>query len=237
MAVAVALLTAAVAVLAVLVLGLLRSHAEILRALHELGVSIDPDRDDGPRVVEGLPQPRRRAGAGHERGRDLAGLTPAGDAAHVGIVGAEHRTLLAFLTSGCLTCRGFWEAFAEGVELDDARLVVVTKGPAGESPSAVAGLAPAGVTTLMSDEAWEAYGVEVAPYFVLVDGATGAVVGEGAATRWSQVHRLMDQANRDVEGSGLARAEEALRAAGIGPDHPSLHHLTTGAEPAAEAND
>jgi hypothetical protein len=42
MTVAVALLGVVVALLAVLVVSLLRSHAEILRALHDLGVDLDP---------------------------------------------------------------------------------------------------------------------------------------------------------------------------------------------------
>lgn len=36
-----------IAVLAVLVVGLLRSHADILRALHDLGVNLDDEHDDG----------------------------------------------------------------------------------------------------------------------------------------------------------------------------------------------
>jgi hypothetical protein len=221
MAVAVALLTVAVGVLAVLVLGLLRSHAEILRGLHELGVSLDPDAEPGPRTAAGIPGPRRR---GAEAGADISGITPDGAAASVGVVGTDRRTLLAFLTSGCLTCRGFWSAFADGVTLDGARVVVVTKGPGGESQSAVAALAPRGVTTVLSDEAWRHYGVEVAPYFVLVEGSTGAVVGEGAAATWDQVRRLMSQAQADVDADGITRAEAALRAAGIEPGDPALYH-------------
>jgi len=48
MAVLVTLFGVVLALLAVLVAGLLRSHAEILRALHNLGVDLDPHRaDDG----------------------------------------------------------------------------------------------------------------------------------------------------------------------------------------------
>jgi hypothetical protein len=37
-------LTVAVALLGLLVAGLLRAHAEVLRALHQLGVDLDPSR-------------------------------------------------------------------------------------------------------------------------------------------------------------------------------------------------
>ena len=47
MNVVVATLVVVVALLALLVVGLLRSHAEILRALHDLGVNLDPDEPDG----------------------------------------------------------------------------------------------------------------------------------------------------------------------------------------------
>ena len=46
MAVLVTLLAIVLALLALLVAGLLRSHAEILRELHGLGVDMDPARDD-----------------------------------------------------------------------------------------------------------------------------------------------------------------------------------------------
>ena len=42
MVVLVTLLAVAVGLLSLLVAGLLRSHAEILRSLHELGVDLDP---------------------------------------------------------------------------------------------------------------------------------------------------------------------------------------------------
>lgn len=224
MVVVVVLLAACVGLLTLLVLGLLRSHAEILRALHELGISMEDGApvDHRPRTVEGVPQPRRADAP--SRASDISGLTPAGDAALIGVVGVERTTLVAFLTSGCLTCRGFWSALAEGSSIGGARIVIVTKGPGGESPSAVAKLAPRDIPTVMSDEAWDDYGVEVAPYFVLADGASGRVIGEGAAATWDQLVHLMDSAQDDVSPDGVARAERALRAAGIGPGDPQLHH-------------
>ena len=46
----------------------------------------------------------------------------------------------------------------------------------------------------MSTEAWHDYNVPGAPYFILVDGPRGAVVGEGTATTWERVQNLIGQA-------------------------------------------
>ncbi len=54
-------------------------------------------------------------------------------------------------------------------------------------------LAPPAIPTVMSSEAWDDFGVPVAPYFILVDGPTGSVVGEGAATSWPHVRELLQR--------------------------------------------
>ena len=257
----VVVLALAVAVLGVLVVGLLRTHAEILRRLSELGAGVyddtaPADADSSTsggvrspveiRTRPGVPEPRSQADPVTASAFDLAGVTPDGAAAVAGVVGTSHTTLLAFLSSGCGTCADFWRAFGdgEGTRLPgrDTRLVIVTKGPTLESVSEVARLAPTGVTTLLSDQAYDDYGVPANPYFILVDGPTGSVVGEGAAASWAQVANLLGQAaadaGHDLEGSPLRpqapagrmtgpdrsrRADEDLRAAGIGPGHPSLY--------------
>ena len=130
-------------------------------------------------------------------------------------------TLLAFLSSGCLTCQEFWAAFADGVglELDGrpVRIVAVTKGTEQESPGAVAQLAPPDMTTIMSSEAYDDYGVPVSPYFVLVEAHSGAIAGEGAASSWPQLASLLDRAVTDA--SARRRAAHPPRAAG-GVDAP-----------------
>jgi hypothetical protein len=244
--------------LAVLVVGLLRSHAEILRRLHELGAGVyDPDTADEEaegvtsavalterpeiRTTPGVPEPRALETAGH----DVSGTTPSGGAKAIGIVGAPGTTLLAFLSSGCGTCADFWRAFGDG-EADEVlgehtRLVVITKSPEEESQSAVQALAPPNVTTVMSSAAYDDYAVPVSPYFILVDGPTGAVIGEGAAGTWSQVSHLLQQAAADAglaaahqlapsdkpsRLSGAereARADAELLAAGVAPGHQSLY--------------
>ena len=250
MTVLVVALTAAVALLALLVLGLLRSHAEILRQLHALGAGRE---DTAPGAAERRAAPAdgqapfdvaaevvQPVGVTGSVAFDVAGTTPDDETALVSVLAVEHDTLLAFLSSGCSTCQGFWDVFGSltGTGLPDGvRLVVVTQGEGLESESAVRAVAPAGLTVVMSTEAWEQYGVPGSPYFVLVEGRTGRVAGEGSATAWSQVVRLVGEATADRaiavrrhrsgedRGDGPhreARADRELAAAGILPGHPSL---------------
>ena len=107
-------------------------------------------------------------------------------------------TLVAFLSSGCTTCQEFWNAFRREPELPPgARLVVVTKSPDEESPSALHDRRPDGVPLLMSDETWEAFGVPGSPYFAYVD-ASGRLLGEGSGASWPQVLSLMQQSRADA---------------------------------------
>jgi hypothetical protein len=231
-------LTLAVALLAVLVAGLLRSHAEILRSLHELGAGREdtvPRRPvDAPCTVRpGVVEPGNAMGT---PAHDVAGVTPGDEATLLSIASSGQDTLLAFLSSGCLTCQPFWDVFAAGRDLAlpaDTRLVVVTKGPEMESESAIGELAPDGVPVVMSTQGWDDYGVPGSPYFVHVDGVTGRVAGEGSATAWEQVVRLVREAaadraltmQRQDRGDGPhreARADRELLAAGITPGHDSL---------------
>ena len=189
------MLAVVVAVLVVLVAGLLRSHAVVLRRLHELGAGVDPA---APRVAPGRPSPTN-APVGR-RAADVVGVDPAGNAVALRIVGAQHDTVLAFLSSTCLTCARFWDDLADARSValpDGARLVVVAKGPAEESPSAIAELAPRGFTTVMASEPWEAYDVPGSPYVVCVDGPTGTVKGEGTGGSWQQVAGLLAQPQVD----------------------------------------
>ena len=223
MTVLVTLEAVVIALLAVLVFGLLRSHAEILRALHDLGVNLDDDapaattfrrRPDAPRTAPQAVRPTditeavRPTDGPAELGQaaDLVGRTPSGEAALIAVVGVARPTLLAFLSSGCETCADFWNAFSHGIDLTldgrDVRVVVVTKGDDEESPGAVAELAPTEVTTVMSTQAYLDYGVPVSPYFVLAEAHSGRIVGEGAARSFSQLSGLLERAVADG-GSGL----------------------------------
>lgn len=243
---AVVLLGALVLLLGLLVAGLLRSHAEILRALHDLGV--DEEALTGPR--RSAPEFQVRPGVALPRGEDatdqaadLVGHDPWGTPVSVAVAGTEHRTLLLFLSSGCLTCADFWEAFAQPAELGlraDIRPVLVTKGPEHESEARVRELAPRDTQVVMASEAWTDYEVPVAPYAILIEGRDGRILGEGASASWEQVRTLMHQALDDLAAvdevpwrrgrSGRGAAREAsvdaeLLAAGITPGHPSLYSV------------
>lgn len=190
--------TALLLLLAVLVAGLLRSHAEILRALHRLGVRLDGDGDEGGAatpVTLSPPAPRTDAAA-----YDVAGRTPDGDAVHIG-VGGRQATLLAFLSSGCVSCQPLWDGLHRGQPRlpDLARLVVVTRGPGAESPGRLRPLAAPGVPVVMSDAAWSDYGVAGSPYVVYLAG--GRVVGEGSVTSWDQLRSLLARAGADAAPS------------------------------------
>jgi hypothetical protein len=217
----------AIILLAILVVGLLRSNADVLRALHELGAGEPGASSSRRRHQHAAPQ---REGSAP----DVTGETLSGSAVHIAVSGTGHSTLLAFLSTGCSACMGLWEGLATGVGRigrDDTRLVVVTKGREAESESRLQELAPAGVSLVQSTGAWTDYEVPVSPYFVLVDGPTGSVIGEGSAGSWGQVASLMSQALADAGSdrparidNGELRADAELRRAGILPGDPRLYH-------------
>ena len=62
---------------------------------------------------------------------------------------------------------------------DHTRVVIVTKGPDREVPSEVRSRTTGRVPVVMSTDAWVDYQVPGSPFFVLVDGATGARSGRG----------------------------------------------------------
>lgn len=251
-------LCAVVLLLAVLVAGLLRSHADILKALHELGAGVgDPAARSGggSSAVNGMsstaagfpltigpPLPTERSSTAAPT---VAGVTPGGDALALPVGSSGQATLLAFLSSGCQTCRGFWKAFEHPDELGlppATRLVVVTKGPEMEVPAEVAAAAVPGLTVLMSTDAWRDYEIPGSPFFVLVDGRVGRRIGEGVANHVGQVVEMVrraasdaggfalhppDRGRTDAEGlDGPAREsanDRELLAAGVRPGDPSLY--------------
>jgi hypothetical protein len=205
-------LTAAVVVetlvlglLAVIVVALLRSHAEILRRLPEADEDGAETRageetivlSEAPGIPEHLPTPRRRP----TKARDISGVTL--DAGPVIVsMRSGTNTVLAFLSTGCLTCRTFWDGLRPELRQPlpgEARVVVVVKDPAFESPSKLRELAPSGVEVVHSSAAWEDFGVAMSPYFCFVDGSTGTVRSEGSAMSWEQVGSLLRDAILDEE--------------------------------------
>jgi hypothetical protein len=238
--------TVLLVLLVILVAGLLRSHAEILRRLGPAGTG-----DAGaPALPRSAPETVRRDPG--SPAPDVAGTTPDGGAIKLSFVGASASPmLLAFLSSGCTTCHRFWESFGKRPLPGELGLLVVTHDPSRESSSRLQSLTPPGVTVVMSSEAFAAYGVPGAPYFVLVDGS---VRGEGMATTWSALQSLLTDAIADAAASATSaesggdggdgadvrdgnaggradRIEARLAAAGIAPGDPSLYPGGDGASP------
>lgn len=263
----VVVLGALVALLGLLVVGLLRSHAEILKRLHDLGAGIEADPGAAPspaavppvpadglrpgrdfQVMPQMPSPPEREGFGGSA--DLAGFGPGtGETVTLRVTGVEHDTIVAFLSSGCVTCQRFWDAFRKPRKLGlpvGTRLVVVTKGAEAESESSVAKLAPPGVTTIMSTQAFTDFDVPGSPYFVQVHGPSGRVRGEGTGPDWDQVRSLLSQAGDDTDLAGRlagsnvpkpdadaereSRIDRELFAAGVEPGDPSLYSVTDAAD-------
>ena len=208
--------------LAFVMVGLLRGHAEILRRLPDEGHETSRDAPEpqpialedrgaappvGPSSVSPtmpayLPGPRGTVTPAH----DVVGRTLDGSASVTPVATAGSPTLVAFLSSGCLTCRTFWDGLRAGAHEPmpgDATVLVVTKDPQFESPSRLRDLASEDVPVLQSSQAWGDYGITMSPYFVMV-GADGEVRSEGAASSWEQVRSLLTDAIAD---EAIARAQ------------------------------
>ncbi len=216
-----------VAALALFVVGLLRSHAEILRRLAAV-------EGDG---VEGGSVPQRMIGVGIDS-FDIVGETLTGDSVKVRLGSGSPTTLLAFLSSGCAACGPLWESLRRDFRLPaGARVVIVVKDAEEESATRLRELAPRSQEVLMSTGAWRDYAIPGSPHFVLVDGGSGAVAGRGTAASWEEMVSMVEQAVSDssvadAEGAPsrvrttserAGRAEQALTAAGITAGHPSLY--------------
>jgi len=215
----------------VLVVGLLRSHAEILRRLHELGAGIDPEQPDAaPARPDGVDAFATAPSAPID-GRnadDVVGVSPSGEVLALRVREVRHDTVLVFLSSSCAGCKPYWPALEAPDVPGDTRVVIVTRGAPDEDADAIARLAPPGATVVMSNETWDAHDVPGSPYVVHVDGGTGRVRGEGTAGTWPAVRRLLLQgaAGRDKAAADARRERDAdrhLLAAGIAPGDSSLY--------------
>jgi len=260
-------LTVIVLVLCVLVVGLLRAYAAILARLHQLDggdsehaagsstggappfrtadgvMPMDHAEGRSPRqatpdqTAPGLTRPGRSEWAA---AHDIVGQGLSGEVVSVRTVAVAHDTVIVFLSSGCSGCATFWEQLTERrglAAVGDSRVVVVTKSPDEERPSALHQLCPPNVDLVMSSAAWADYDVPGSPYVIVVDGGSGRVKGEGSGTSLTQISGLMQQAYGDGASFGGGRrivkprsdaerevdVDRALLAAGIGPGHHSLY--------------
>ena len=208
----------AIVLLGVLVLGLLRSHALILKALHELGAGLELEkrgrhRRHARRPPGASPDPCRSSSSRASSRRPArtrpppttsSAPTSTASSSTVTVTTPGTRTLLAFLTSGCSVCQTFWDEFQGPVDVPgDGALRSSPRGPAEESISSLRALA-GDRDVVQSSGAWVDYDIPGSPYFVYVEG--GVVTGEGSATTWAQVRDLMAQ--------GVADSDEARAAAG-----------------------
>jgi hypothetical protein len=217
------------ALLAVFVLALLRSHAEIIARLTTLERqgSLGPQQARSEQQFVGQAREPRTAAPG------IVGQTLAGDAVKLDLGEGSPTTLLAFLSSGCAACAPLWRDLHEGVATPaGARLLLLAKDLTEESPSHLAELAPGRPELVLSTQAWRDYAVPASPHFVLVDGGSGTIVGRGSARSWEQIAAIVERAIADAEldrrrarstSERAERAEQALAVAGIGPGHPSLY--------------
>ena len=226
MAVLVAVETVVLVLLAVLVAGLLRSHAEILRRLHTLGAGFETDVSDGR--SRRAPAARRcpaycgaRARARHRRRRAARRRGARPDrrrrSPHAARVPLERLLDVPHLLGRVRRC---------GCAAPPRRRPHRGRHQRRAARRASARCATSRRRTCPSScraTAWETYSVPGSPYFVLVDGASGSVRGEGTGATWPQVFSLITQATNDAAialGDDLAtdlRIDQELLATGSDP--------------------
>jgi len=222
-------LAVVVVLLGILVVGLLRSHADILRRLESVGAGLDgsPDRHGQITLTKRESAPVRE--------RRVTGVTPDGDPLVASLSTGSDPTLVAFLSTTCSTCTPFWEGFESSLMHFGGhrhRVMVVTMGESEESPSRAQALAKPGVDVVMSSSAWSDFEVPGAPYFVLLEPATGRVIGEGSAMSFESLEEFLSDATNDRrwdlsrgvdDHSEEGRIDADLRRAGILPGDPRLY--------------
>jgi hypothetical protein len=237
MEIVVGALTVVVGLLTVLVVGMLRSMAEIRDAEGAGKIGKIPLQ---PAAVANWPEASIPSASAEGTVTSISGQTPTGRALAIAMAPRETDTLLAFLGSGCDACGVFWKAFREHAPGTNRRyaITIVTRDSAEEQLAMILDLAPlegSGIMTVMSSATWNLFDVPLKPYFILVSGAHGLVIGQGAASSWAQVSSLVadaylegDLSGDSSTGAGIPswqseRVDDVLRRAGISPDDPSMY--------------
>jgi hypothetical protein len=206
--------TVVLALLSLFVFGLLRSHAEIIRAVQTYGRALGNDSD-------GIPLELAPTAGQVTPALGFAGETLDGKPVEYPLWATDDRdTVLAFLTTGCQTCQTFWDAFqAEDLGLPpDTRLIIVAKDRRSESRGRLRRLAPAHHDLVLSRDAWTTYQVPGSPYFVYITGSNAKVSGQGTGQSWTQVLDLLSLTREEDEvaadeGSGAFAIQPSIEAA------------------------
>lgn len=224
-------LAVVVALLGILVLGLLRSHADILRRLESIGAGLDGGgvHDHSSQITLTRREP------GPAQSRQVTGITPDGEPVVLSLGVGSDPTLVAFLSTTCSTCTPFWEGLQSSSMHFGGhrhRVVIVTLGESEESPTRAQSMAKPEVDVVMSSSTWSEFEVPGAPYFALIEPETGRVVGEGSAMTFESLEEFLSDATNDqkwdLETSQRYESEESridadLRRAGILPGDPRLY--------------
>lgn len=211
-------LGAAVALLTVLVVALLRTQAESARRIDVLERRLARERrrqEERPGTTPSVPKTQgesaimqasthQHAGAAATTAPegdavDIRGVTPTGEATTVVLESSPAPTLLAFLSTSCGICTGLWQRLRDeglGDVAPGVVPVVVTKDGAQEDHDRVRGLADGGaLRVVLSGEAWDDYEVPGSPYLLLVAGDPGSVVAEGAVSQWEDLVSMVARAS------------------------------------------
>lgn len=221
-----------VLLLGMLVVGLLRSHADILRRLESVGAGLE---GAGGQAGHGGQITLTRRDTTPAVERRVTGVTPDGDPVVVSLTSGADPTLVAFLSTTCSTCTPFWEGLQSSLMHFGGhrhRVVIITLGESEESPTRAQSLAKPGVDVVMSSSGWSDFEVPGAPYFVLMEPGTGRVIGEGSAMTYESLEEFLSDATNDqqwdLQTSSRVETEESridaeLRRAGILPGDPRLY--------------
>ncbi len=217
-----------VGLMGLLIVGLLRSHAEILRRLDSIGAGPDDVHSHGSTIeLTQNPSGQRTVASA------IQGITPEGEPVLISPDIGSDPTLLAFLSTSCASCTPFWE------ELDSShlrfggqrlRVLILTRGEHEESPTRTTSMRRGDADVVMSSTAWEDYGVPGAPFFVLVDPVEG-VIGEGSTPTFEALAQFLNDSGNDRRwdreqnpADEVTRVDSDLRNAGILPGDPRLYH-------------
>jgi len=101
------------------------------------------------RTIAAIPEPTGQRIEGRDEwapAHDIDGISLRGEIISVRTVGVEQDTIIAFLSSSCEGCTGFWHELADPdgswAAPGGTRLLVVTKSADEESPAALSKLCP-----------------------------------------------------------------------------------------------